>query len=208
MTPRVPTVIAGVYPENLEEIAWTLELVSINANHNKDSPKETWTGSTFVSKTPPASTGPEEMKMVAVTNSGKKQCSKSCHATPPVTAVTAVTTTPIDEQGRKRKHGKREKMFPLLKADINKAARTTDLNWSQSIRAWTKELDKKHRELKALRRRAEAIGTSCSRVGSDGSNDGSDDSSGTGSVSNDANDDSDGDDDDNADGSADGGKEE
>jgi hypothetical protein len=98
MPPRVPTVIAGVYLENREEIALTLELVSINTNHNMDSPKKTRTGSTFAPKTPPASTGPEEMKMAAVTNSGKKVCSKSGHETPPPVAVTAVTTTPIDEQ--------------------------------------------------------------------------------------------------------------
>ena len=97
--------------------------------------------------------------MVAVvTTSGKKHFSPASPATPPPVAVTVVTTTPIDDQERKRKHGEREKMFPSFKADINKAARTTDLNWSQSLRAWTKELDKQHRVLKSLRRRAEAIG--------------------------------------------------
>jgi hypothetical protein len=96
-------------------------------------------------------------------------------------------------------------MFPLFKADINKAARTTDLNWSQSLRAWKKDLDKQHRELKSLRRRAEAIGTSCSRVNSDGS-DGSDSSNAD--DDSDADDGSDADADNNRDGDADGSKDE
>jgi hypothetical protein len=145
------------------------------------------------------------MKMAAVTTSGKKQVSETSPATPPLVAVSAVTTTPIDEQERKRKHEEREKMFPLFKADINKAARTTDLNWSQSLRAWKKDLDKQHRELKSLRRRAEAIGASCSRVDSDGS-DGSDSSNAD--DDSDADDGSDADADNNRDGDADGSKDE
>jgi hypothetical protein len=78
-------------------------------------------------------------------------------------------------------------LFPSFKADINKAARTTGLNWSQSHCAWTKGLNKQKRALKSLRRRAEVIRTTRSNVGSDGSDDGSD--------SSDANDSSDGDDD-------------
>jgi hypothetical protein len=129
----------------------------------------------------------------------------SSHATPPPVAVTAVTTTQIDEQERKQKQGEHKKMFPSFKADINKAARTTDLNWSQSLHAWTKELDKQHHKLIALCCCAEAIITTGITVGSDDSNDGSD-SSDTGSVSSDANNGSDSDDDNNADGSADGSK--
>jgi hypothetical protein len=84
---------------------------------------------------------------------------------------------------------------------------STDLNWSQSLHAWTKELDKQHHKLIALGCCTKAIITTGITVSSDDSNDGSD-SSDTSSVSSDANDGSYSDDNNNADGSADGRKDE